>query len=165
MNLNRNSNLSKIYRWFYNEWRMPSNLCPYFWKLVLMFVLILPSAILSLPHTAYQKFDRDSHNPIFGLFGWGVLWIVFCVLVAISSLFIHYDKHSFMLCSSVTGWMTMMLLSLTGLVLSIIHLREKYIEKRAQNHCEEEPSNIISEFIKAKRNKYCPQITWKDEPK
>ena len=165
MKLNKNSNLSKIYRWFYNQYNMPSNLCLYFWKLVFMFVFILPSAILSLPYIVYKKFGRNSHDLLFGLFGWVLLWLVFCVLTALSSLFIHYEEHPLILSISVIGWVATAVFSLAGLAVFFVNLRDEYIEKRAWGYQEEKRPNIISEFIKAKRNKYCPQITWEDELK
>jgi len=163
MKLNKNSNLSKIYRWFYNQCNMPSNLCLYFWKLVFMFVFILPSAILSLPYTVYEKFNKNSHNPILGLFGWFLLYLAFCVLAALSSIFVSYNKDSLMFDSSMTGWLVIIVFLVVRFRFYIIYLRDRYIKKRASNH--KEHSNIILEFVKAKQNNVCPQITWEDELK
>ena len=49
MKLNINSTSAQLYRWFYATTTMPQSLCPYFWKLVIMWLLILPYSILSLP--------------------------------------------------------------------------------------------------------------------
>jgi hypothetical protein len=80
MNLNQNSIPAKLYRWFYqkNQYEMPTNLCPYFWQLVVMWIFILPCALLSLPANIFYFFSKDSeyeakeNNWLFGI----ILWIV-----------------------------------------------------------------------------------------
>jgi acyl-homoserine lactone acylase PvdQ len=59
MKLNINSTSAQLYRWFYATEQMPQSLCPYFWKLVLMWVFILPYTILSLPVILMDLKDPD----------------------------------------------------------------------------------------------------------
>jgi hypothetical protein len=50
INLKSNSWHSKLYKWTYNAYILPSSLCNYFWGLVFAIVSI-PLTIWSLPHT------------------------------------------------------------------------------------------------------------------
>ena len=84
MKLDQNSISARLFRWFYATNGMPKNLCPYFWKLVLMWVFILPYTILSLPVIL-----RDWKDPYYrttlermgtGVLVWFFLGIAICML-------------------------------------------------------------------------------------
>ena len=51
MKLTKNSFNSKLYRWFYCTNQLPINLCPYFWKLLMAWVLLIPVVVITLPVT------------------------------------------------------------------------------------------------------------------
>jgi len=160
MELNKNSLTAKTYRWFYNKklHEMPTNLCPYFWKLVLMWITFIPSILLSLPYTVFTTIDKDEkteHNPAVGLIIWLFLFILQCIFIAFGYLFFEYEKDSYLGSCAVGGFFAIILLSILGIIELI-----RYLNKRT-NKSERKQSNIIIEFVKAKYNKYCPQITWK----
>jgi hypothetical protein len=59
MELNLNSLTAKLYRWFYNQYEMPNSLCPYFWKMIIMYVFIIPYSIISLPQIIFELITKE----------------------------------------------------------------------------------------------------------
>jgi hypothetical protein len=164
MNLKQNSISAKLYRWFYNQQTMPESLCPYFWKLLLMWVFILPYAIISLPtiwakqrqyYTTFEKFGV-------GLFAWFLLGMVICMLSWVGLLFFEPVKDSFwwsILAVGMAGWIAILGV---GIALFIEKLEYRNIERDEYGFIirKQKKESIIVVFIKAKYNKYCPKITW-----
>jgi hypothetical protein len=161
MNLNENSTSAKLYRWFYdkNKRQMPTNLCPYFWQLVVMWIFILPVAILSLPANIGFFFSKDEkwcakeQNFLMGFVIWLILWLISCVLIFIGGFFFVYQENSYLYSSMVVGFFVLLI----SIMLIGFHFIDKYKERK--RHKEKQP-NIIKEFVKAKYNKLCPTITW-----
>jgi len=161
MNLNQNSISAKLYRWFYDKAKhqMPTNLCPYFWKLMIMWIFIIPSAILSLPSNIYFSFDKrhygqsKTNNPWIGLVFWGLLFIIQCIIIALSFFFVSYEEDSYFHISGFMGFV--FILTIIGIL--IIFWYETVFKNKEEK---EKKPNIILEFIKAKYNKLCPRITW-----
>ena len=81
MKLNKNSISAKLFRWFYRTSELPTNLCPYFWKLVMAYVFAIPVFIISLP---YVIVDKDSRNESLGnRIGLGIVcWFGLFLLIA-----------------------------------------------------------------------------------
>ena len=155
MNLNKNSNLAILYRWFYSTDTMPDNLCTYFWSLVALVLLIIPSFIVSLPYIIVALFSKDTENtnePIVGFFIWAFIGCLFSMGSAISLFFVSYEKESLMGIASAMGVGLFVGLGVIG----IIYFFRKIKDKRKSK----ERSNLIKEFIRAKKNKYCPRIDW-----
>lgn len=176
MKLDFNSPISKTYRWFYVTDQMPQNLCPYFWKLVLMWILIAPYTILSVPYMIFYKNDKASsigEKPGSGLIIWGFLAMVASMIFSISLFWIKFPKDSFLLNVQVTGVLLWMVLIFVVVYQVILWIREKYKESKIKydenglriweykEYKEEKSHSIIKEFLKAKYNKYCPKIDWK----
>ena len=179
MELNRNSISARVYRNFYETSNMPESLCPYFWKLVaawpltiLFFPLILPFLIGNI----FAKFqDNKGRMPFpaqafIGLIVYLALYLIFCVGVTISSLWLTYSKDSSWYGRYIVGWIgivsTLICLIIYGIMEWKKQLHIKKIERRydAEGNylpIEDEKPNIIVEFVKAKYNKYCPKIDWK----
>ena len=55
MKMNYNSLTAKFYRWFYEVDYMPSNICPYFWKLVIAYLLCIPKFVITYPTYIFTK--------------------------------------------------------------------------------------------------------------
>ncbi len=174
MKLNVNSTSAKLYRWFYATRVMPQNLCPYFWKLVLMWVFILPYTILSLPVILMDLKDPDQRTTGeragMGVIIWFGLGMLISMLSWIGLFFFEPVKDSV--------WFDMLITGLVGWVLSIVigalegykalkdwnyKRKIKYTEKgyRIWDEPKEKQPSILIEFVKAKYNKYCPKIDWK----
>jgi hypothetical protein len=158
MNLNQNSIPAKLYRWFYekNQHQMPTNLCPYFWELVIMWIFILPFALISLPANIFYFFSKDSkyeakeNNWLFGIVLWLALYLIQTVIIAIGALFFTYQKDSYLYVTMIFG----MFVTSAVIMFCLVYLLEKI------NKNKEKQPNIVKEFVKAKYNKLCPRITW-----
>jgi hypothetical protein len=158
---------------------LPSNLCPYFWKLVVAIILFLP--LMTWHWVRYCSIKiLDIYNEIKGhqyhespirLLVWDEITSSFATnLVAFAGVGIIYLLGSgfddYCVPLFIFGIIGMGLIGLLTIALCI-HLIYKYV----QNHKVEihdsitvdkkprKPS-ILAEFIKAKYNKYCPQIKW-----
>jgi hypothetical protein len=180
MELNRNSISARVYRNFYETSRMPESLCPYFWKLVaawpvtiLFFPLILPFLI---GNKITKSQDNNSRMPFpaqafIGLIVYLALYLIFCVGVTISSIWITHYQGTHWYDWYLTGFIAIFVALVGSIVFLISKLKERRRQKRMESRYdengnyihsyEEEKPNVLIEFIKAKYNKYCPKIDWK----
>lgn len=173
MKLNINSKTSRLYRWFYATSNMPESLCPYFWKLILMWILIIPYSILSLPIILMELTNISDDNSTgeragFGFLIWFILGMIICMLSYIGLIWVIPTKDSFfmfMLTVGSIGWAV-------GIIVGGIELFKVLVEKwenRGVKYDEDgyriwnpEPKqdSILVSFVKASYNKYCPRIEW-----
>ena len=166
MKLNKNSISAKLFRWFYSTRDLPTNLCPYFWKLVIAYVFTIPLFIISLP---YVMIDKDSCNQSFrnriwrGFFCWCILSVLIVALTPIMLFWHTPDKDSFLLTSIYVGFCVWVSVLVIGILYFFTYLREKVLErkrKKIYKERKENRSNIIVEMVKATYYKYCPKIDW-----
>lgn len=174
MKLNINSNTAQLYRWFYGTSRMPESLCPYFWKLVLMWTFILPYSILSFPVIIMERLDRSQTHSTgeragLGFIAWFILLILTGMVSWIGLLFVEPIKDTLywhLTVIGVLGWAVALGLGVSTL---FNYLRKqwknrniKYDEfgRRIWNPIVEEQDSIFVSFVKASYNKYCPKIDW-----
>lgn len=178
MRLNKNSITPRLYKWFYgvSDYQgLPNNLCPYFWKVVLMYLTIIPYTIFSIPVVVYDLFDKQYENgdrktgERLGI-SVGVyiaLFAISALISAIVALFIKVDKgiwFEFLVAGGVLIWVGLIVI---GIIEGVKHLREYtttndsyYDEQQDKWVVKKTKVNMTSEFIKAKYNKYCPKIDW-----
>jgi len=159
MKANKKSIHARLYKITYSS-ALPQNLCPYFWKLILATVVFIPNFIIQLPVLIYDLFtggDNDSpkekiENGFFTYFALGLLFLY------LTSQY-YLIKAAFGCYSYEKGFANGGLI-VDGFIVGLITFGVigSIFEKRQNN--DKEPS-IISEFIKAKYNKYCPKIDWK----
>jgi hypothetical protein len=173
MKLNINSKIAQLYRWFYGTSRMPESLCPYFWKLVLMWTFILPYSILSLPVIIMERFDRSENHSTgeragLGFICWFITFIAICMIITFRIFFVIPVKD--------TLYMELVTIGILGWALTIGiggYLAFKYLANKWQNRgikynedgyriweIEPKQDSIIVSFVKASYNKYCPRIDW-----
>jgi hypothetical protein len=170
MKLNYNSFSSKLYRWIYysdtNE--MPNNLCPYFWRLVVAYIIALPVLVLTLPYELIRLFKKDKEEMDMPLLPRIISTVVFAIalfviaaLLAPISLFFGYSPiESSGFNSMINGGIFLWFIGgIVGLVYGITYLVDKY-KNRSKVIKEAKSENIVVEFVKAKYNKYCPKIEW-----
>lgn len=161
MKANTKSLHARLHNLVYTN-KLPNNLCPYFWKLVLAFILFIPAFIIQLPilisdlFTKYKNDTEDRYNMGF------VFWLITIILTSISIPTIHLFKMMFN-CYSYS-WdiaiLGIIVWSMIGLV-TIVTLLALCLKNRIiKNRYKEKQPSIIGEFIKAKKNKYCPKIDW-----
>jgi hypothetical protein len=62
MEINTNSVWTKLWQWFYGVRTedLPNNLCPYFWKMLLMILTIIPYTLFCLPLIIYDLLDNKN---------------------------------------------------------------------------------------------------------
>lgn len=174
MKLNINSVSARLYRWFYATSVMPESLCPYFWKLALMWVFILPYTILSLPTMAMDFKDPSEHRSTgervgVGLIMWFFIGMITSMLSWIGLIWVTPTKDSVFLHMLVIGFIGWGVTIILGLVALFKWSMEKWKQRGIKYdkdgyriwHTEPKQSSIITEFVKAKYNKYCPKIDWK----
>jgi hypothetical protein len=178
MKLNKNSVSSRLYKWFYgvSEYQgLPNNLCPYFWKVVLMYLTIIPYTLISIPVVVYDMFDKQYENgerktgERLGI-SVGIyigLFILTTLISAILALFIKVEKNTLFEFLVVGGCLFWTGLIVIGVIEGVKHLREYsttdksyYSETEKKWIYEKTKVNLTTEFIKAKYNKYCPKIDW-----
>jgi hypothetical protein len=168
MKLNKNSISAKLFRWFYGTSELPTNLCPYFWKLVMAYVFVIPLFIISFP---YIIIDKNSCNESLGhRIGLGfVCWIIFsasivCLIAALSPIMLFWYtpvKGSFLKSLIEIGFAAWAGGLIIGVSSFIYYLGKKIKERKRRNLPKEEKrSNIIVEMVKATYYKYCPKIDW-----
>ncbi len=174
MTINYNSFSSKLYRWFYGTNKMPNNLCPYFWKLIIAFVLAIPIFVLTLPFEIAQLFAKKTledfdKTPIHIRLFISVLTVLFLICVAAVlapiSLFFGYvpEKGTLIQDLFILGTFIWILVLFFGSIKLFDYLKDRYSSNsgnRKRNKVKGD--NILIEFVKAKYNKYCPKIEWVD---
>jgi hypothetical protein len=180
MKLNSNSISSKLYRWFYGTNDLPNNLCPYFWKLVLSWLVLIPYSLFCLPVILHELFDktyRFTDNSTGKRIGYSsltyaLLFFIGCMLSSIGWFFIEPEKDSFYQFMGTLGFVIWVVSIIIGIVEGFKAFKEwnysrkiKYDEngRRIWNQPKEEKTYLVVEFAKAKYNKYCPKIDWIDK--
>lgn len=181
MKLDQNSFSAKLYRWFFMTAEMPSNLCPYFWKLVLAFVLAIPVLLATLFYQILyfrKSFPEPADSPLerffIGLFLWGMLFLAFCSLSPLVLIWFTPEEKSLLWNVIGSGFAVWASGAVIGIWVLIKHLKEKKDDRKYrknsydkngnwipyEDRIKEKRSNILVEFFKAKYNKYCPKIDW-----
>jgi uncharacterized membrane protein len=147
---------------------VPRNLCGYFWRTVWYCVALIPTALLFIPFWIISLLDKEDR--IFDKTGTqgfvdqypAVLLldaILFTGYSMITMFFIwHTDIKGFDAIRMVFGGIGWFLV-LIGIAYGI----EQKIRERRKGKQKQKRPNIFVEYIKAKKNKYCPIIEWEDE--
>lgn len=180
MKLSQNSISAKLYRWFYLIDTMPENLCPYFWKLVVMWIFIIPYFILTLPTVILEKRGRadldNAHGAriLIGVALYIGLAFIVIQIFSLSIFWVQFKEESparaFQM-TGITAWciilgiVVLRLIKLAYLRINAkLHLRRLY--DKDGNYLSDnvvikpKSDNIIIGFIKSKYHKYCPKIDW-----
>lgn len=173
MKLNINSTSAQLYRWFYVTTQMPQSLCPYFWKLVLMWVFILPYTILSLPVILMDLKDPEprttGERAGTGFFTWFIIGMLICMLSWIGAFFAEPVKDSVWYHMLIAGALCWVAVIVFGGIEFFKWAKRKWEYRhvkydkngyRIWEEPKEKQPSIIAEFVKAKYNKYCPKIDW-----
>jgi len=170
MKLNKESIGARLYRLFYSTQEMPLSLCPYFWKLVLMYILILPSFILALPLIITRENEPWWMKNLLGVI---VYLAIFGVTIIENSILYQFR---------IIGVISSLFL-LTWAIIETIDLIRKKLKKNKtywykeysngkytfRKYSYDENDNriykntnfyTIRNFISAKVNNYCPKIDW-----
>lgn len=153
MTLNYNSFTAKFYRYFYDDKNMPKSICPYFWKLTLAWLFVIPVTLFSIPAVIFEIFTKESYGLgriFFSLLLYMVIFLVTSMVFTVMLFFNNYDSESIIVKMGSAGAIIWLFI----IVASSIELF-KYIKNRNSNN-----SSVIVGFVKSKYNKYCTKITW-----
>ena len=163
---------SRYYKWFYAEYDLPTNLCPYFWKSMFMYIMTVPYLILSLPTLIIAAINRDDPDDTWQRLIIGIV-IYAAIFLAWSFLFVPYfilvwgdvDAVGFWNVLMVVGllvWIIGIIIGIFQLIKLILRYAARFGEKTVDTIQYSKPTNMITAFVKAKYHKYCPKIEWED---
>ena len=166
---------ARLYRWFWFEKRMPDGLCPYFWKSLIMYLVIIPYSILLLPSVLISVFSDDvknggdSHSTRF--FASMIIYVGIFVLSSLlyaPTIFWYIEDHQGILGAlqhvGAGLWTVGFIIGLVFLIRwGFFQLSNKIYDIRYPNYPREKKPSLVVEFVKAKYNKYCPKIDWEDQ--
>ena len=176
--LNKNGTSATLYRWFYGLelYELPQNLCPYFWKSVLMYLTIIPYSLFCLPVLIWEIFDENYKDGdrscgerigvSFATYVAGLILAALCA--AVGWLFFTYTKDSFIEALGVIGTLCWGFGICLGIWWLLGYLKDKAFnteskwdaEKRQYVKYTPAPAATL-EMIKATYHKYCPKLDWK----
>lgn len=133
-------------------------LCPYFWKtIVALLVSPLVFAINRVEDLGIEvpSMSTDMQNRV----GRIVMWVAFGAIIIGSFIFAILDWEKFIIGVIIIGVVTG---SVTGFMYGGIWIKNKWEDWRYDHPKEkrERRPNLMVEFIRAKKNKHCPLITW-----
>lgn len=178
MKLNINSNTAQLYRWFYGTSIMPESLCPYFWKLVLMWVVILPYSIACIPSIVIEKMNPSENLKTGERLGvsflvWVMILMLLSMLFSISLFWYTYPKDTLGMELQHIGFFLWMIAIAIGIWGGTKWLIKKWNEPKIKYNengyriwnPEPKQDSIIVSFVKASYNKYCPRIEWNKNDK
>lgn len=176
--LNNKGISATIYRWFYGLEldELPRNLCPYFWKSVLMYLTIIPYSIFCLPTIIWEMFDKQyKHGDrscgerigvSFGIYVAGFILAALCA--AVGWLFFAYTKESFLELLGVIGilcWGFGIVIgtwTLLGYLINKGFKSERKWDEKKREYVKYTPAPAAAlEMISATYHKYCPELKWK----
>lgn len=179
MKLNKSFN-SKLYRWFYCTNELPVSFCEYFKKLAIAWLLFLPVGLIGLPSILIHDFQSLRNGRYdstefgqrigVGLITYILFYCVFTLFLPFTLFFTSYGKDSAMLMSCVLGFAIWFIIIVSLIIQGIKAIKKyRYNKKREKQYDDEgkriiveKKPNIIVEFIKATKEKYCPKIEWVD---
>lgn len=158
MKLSKTSWHYKLNRWY--TWKVPNNLCGYFWRTVWYTIAFIPTLIIFIPIWIYLLFSKKKwdeavyHYPMaLGLNL--VLGLITCmVLVWFHTLRGEHDPWQVVFIFGIVGYLA----ATTGL---LAFFADKMAKRRRTKGTSNRP-NLVKEYLKAKKNKYCPIIEWED---
>ena len=166
MILNHNSISARLYRWFYETYIMPNNLCPYFWKLAIAYTFALPLLILTLPYTILRA-ERHSSTPriAYSIIFYVITFTAISMLSVSGLYFVTPEENTFYFFLVIFGIMAWFLIFSFGVLFLISKLATKwqsyrYHKKYFSDKLKTTKVNLIVEMVKAKYRKYCPKIDW-----
>lgn len=154
MTLNYNSFNAKLYRYFYDANSMPDSICPYFWKLLIAWVFIIPVSIFSFPAVIGEIITKQSYG--LGRMGFSFLLYIalYCIVSMVFTVMIffnNYDSESIIVKKMSSAGIIFWIVAIGVIIVEVV----KYIR---DNKLED---SVIVGFVKSKYNKYCAKITWK----
>jgi formate hydrogenlyase subunit 4 len=133
---------------------MPDSICPYFWKLLMAWVFVIPVSLFSFPAVIVEIITKESYG-LGRLIMSVVLYIaLYCIVSMVFTVLIftnHYDSESIIVKMGSAG----ILIWVVAIVITVIETVKYFRNSDKVN------DSVIVGFVKSKYNKYCARITWK----
>jgi hypothetical protein len=133
---------------------MPDSICPYFWKLLMAWVFVIPVSLFSFPAVIAEIITKQSYG-LGRLFMSVVLYMaLYCIVSMVFTVLIftnHYDSESIIVKMGSAG----ILIWVVAIVITVIETVKYFRNSDKVN------DSVIVGFVKSKYNKYCARITWK----
>lgn len=153
MKLNINSWHAKLVKLIHGQ--LPESLCNYFWGLIftiVLFPLLLP-VLLTNRGTKIRTtlFDKILYSAFF--------YFLLFIVPAIIGDAIRGVKGPYIISELVGLGVLSVIAIIVILVIVIIIEIQNYLDR--DNSIVRD--NVISNYIKTRKNKYCPKIEWRDE--
>ena len=148
--------LNSWYVWLWNytyDTRLPDNLCPFFWKLVLAIILFIPNVILRLPLNILKIFNKNIEvESGIGAF----VWLVFISVTLITYAIFHWilwlvNSYNYDSGAASAG----------GFIIIATVLCSIYYYLFESDKSINLNNNILITYTKSVYNKHCPRINWK----
>jgi len=178
MKLNPYSIPNRLHFWFYGveNFETIKNGCPWFWKSVLMWLLIIPYVVFCIPVIAYEiytkKYANNGANSVYARVGISIgvylaLVVILAALLSVSLIFVTYEKKTFLDALAHCGFLIWLVVFVFGAMEGIKYLKERHQEKKRAIRYDkmikgEDPNqgSAVYEMISALYHKYCPKIEW-----
>ena len=159
MELKENSLFPWLCKVTYGKGYLPKNLCVYFWASLFTIPFLPFSFPWIIYHLIFNRKNPSNGVSIVPKFSISISWYI-------GSLFVGAAQWGFV---SLSTWLWGLWVILVGLLLACIAILSiayflfevipKCIPRRKPREKKKKP-NILIEYIKAKKQKICPQITW-----
>jgi len=184
---NKSSWHAFVYQYIWSG-NLPDNLCPYFWKVMLGLVFVIPVFFLRLlnyilfgvvkltdkvdePATNYKDFiaelsysascKRSEENALCSLWYILVILVGFVFIAEYNWFKWLFNAYSYDWRIAGSGGLMNTVLAFFILRYFFFQLKDAYQEKyEIKKELKEKHPSILKEFIKAKKEKYCPKIDW-----
>lgn len=167
MTLNENSFSAKLYKWFYGEYDLPTQFCPYGRKIIFAYLAVIPYSLFCLPYLIGEVFDKDfklgeteTDERL------GASFFIYICLLLLSAMgcsffwyFGNYPKDSAVDNLGTAGLLIWFVIIVAFICAGVSTLSKK-IKENMSSVKVIKTDNVIIEMIKAKKNKLCPTITW-----
>lgn len=171
MKLNKTSWYGALYSKTYTT-ELPNNLCSFFWKMVLSIIFFIPFFLWFLLYELAQlcdnNFKYDAEDIIYTKgesFGSATLaniaipGILFCIY-SIIQCFFHPLQLIHLRRMTIADALGLSFIFLFFVLIVVVGLKWLISKIKSQKTVKEPKQNILIEFIKAKKNKYCTKIEW-----
>lgn len=161
MRLSKKSWHYNLNMWYVNDpYRIPSNLCPYFWRTAWYTVILLPILLLLIPWGLFCLIsgERKSWRGFIDEFPSGFIFhVAIFLLISMVAMWWHIPKNK-------EEWHFLFGLGCVGFTILVCVggpvLIGELVSRINNAYKEKGKSTLIGGFITAKKRKLCPKIDW-----
>ena len=136
---------------------LPTNLCPYFWKVLFSFIIFIPNLVMQLPILIISIFTKTNiecnEKRSLGLVSYfGIVTLYFIIISNYHLIKYFFESYSYDSELATIGAIINCFIIFGIIIYLLINIYERITFSLSEN--------IIIEFTKGKYGKYCPKIDW-----